>query len=105
MSKLHLLTLTLYAVAFLIRGNKDMGEFSLPHLLIVLVIFLLLFGPSRLGELGSSLGKGIKGFKRAMREQDETDVTPSKEEVSRIGATQATRLETQDKTTEKEEAR
>jgi sec-independent protein translocase protein TatA len=82
-----------------------MGEFSLPHLLIVLVIFLLLFGPSRLGDLGSSLGKGIRGFKRAMREPDETDVTPSKEEVSRVGAAQATRFETQGKTAEKEETK
>ncbi len=77
-----------------------MGEFSLPHLLIVLVIFLLIFGPSRLGDLGSSLGKGIKGFKRAMKEPDEIDVTPPKEETSRI---EGTRLETQSKTVEKTE--
>jgi sec-independent protein translocase protein TatA len=71
------------------------------ELLIILVILLLIFGPSRLGDLGSSLGKGIKGFKRAMKEPDEIDVTPpTKEETSRI---ESTRLETQGKTTEKKE--
>jgi sec-independent protein translocase protein TatA len=76
---------------------------SLPHLLIVLIIFLLIFGPSRLGDLGSSLGKGIKGFKKAMKELDEIDVTPSnKEETSRI---QSPHLEMQSKIAENEEAR
>jgi sec-independent protein translocase protein TatA len=81
-----------------------MGEFSLPHLIIVLVVLLLLFGPSRLGDLGISLGKGIKGFKRAMNEPDEVDVTPPKpkEETGRI---EAARLETTSKSTEKEEAK
>ncbi len=79
-----------------------MGEFSLSHLIIVLVIFLLIFGPSRLGDLGSSLGKGIKGFKRAMKGLDEIDVPPSKDETSRI---EGTRLETTGKTAEKKEAK
>jgi sec-independent protein translocase protein TatA len=75
-----------------------MGEFSLSHLIIVLVIFLLIFGPSRLGDLGSSLGKGIKGFKKAIHEPDEIDVTHSKDETSRI---EGTHLETTGKTAEK----
>ena len=77
-----------------------MGEFSLPHLIIILVVLLLLFGPSRLGDLGASLGKGIKGFKKAMNEPIDADVTPSKEETSRIGAS---RLETLNKTAETKE--
>jgi sec-independent protein translocase protein TatA len=81
-----------------------MGEFSLPHLIIVLVVLLLLFGPSRLGDLGISLGKGIRGFKKAMNQPDEVDVTPpKKEETSRI---EAARLETANKTAEiKEEVK
>lgn len=78
-----------------------MFEFSLPHLLIVLVIFLLIFGPSRLGDLGSSLGKGIKGFKKAMRDLDVTDITPNKE----AGRIQGSGLGMQSKAAEKEEAR
>lgn len=56
------------------------GGLGVWELVIILVILLLIFGPSRLGDLGSSLGKGIKGFKKAMKEPDEIDVTPSKEE-------------------------
>jgi sec-independent protein translocase protein TatA len=60
------------------------GGIGIPELVIILIILLLLFGPSRLGDLGSALGKGIKGFKRAMREPDEIDVTPKKEEAKNL---------------------
>lgn len=43
-----------------------MGEFSLPHILIVLVIVLVFFGPSRLPGLGKSLGEAIRGFKQGI---------------------------------------
>lgn len=45
-----------------------MGEFSLSHLLILAVIFLVFFGPSRLPQLGQSLGKAIRGFKQGLSE-------------------------------------
>jgi sec-independent protein translocase protein TatA len=76
------------------------GHLGWGELLIILVILLIIFGPSRLGDLGSSLGKGIKGFKKAMREPDEIDVTPSKDETSRV---EGTHLETAGKTAEKKE--
>ena len=38
------------------------------HLLVILVIALLFFGPSKLGELGKGLGDGIRHFKNAMKE-------------------------------------
>jgi sec-independent protein translocase protein TatA len=38
------------------------------HLLVILFIALLFFGPSKLGELGKGLGDGIRHFKNAMRE-------------------------------------
>lgn len=47
-----------------------MGEFSLTHLLLVAVIFLVFFGPSRLPQLGQSLGKAIRGFKEGLNEID-----------------------------------
>ncbi|MGH7848721.1 MAG: twin-arginine translocase TatA/TatE family subunit [Thermodesulfobacteriota bacterium] len=59
------------------------GHFGLPELLIILVILLLIFGPSRLGDLGASLGKGIKGFRKSMKD-DEIDVTPPKDESKQI---------------------
>jgi len=41
---------------------------SLPHLLMVLVIFALLFGAKRVPEIAGSLGKGIKEFKQNIRD-------------------------------------
>ena len=41
------------------------------HLIIILVIVLIIFGPGKLPELGSSIGKAIRGFKKAMAEPDE----------------------------------
>ena len=47
-----------------------MGQFSLPHLLILVLILLIFFGPSRLPQLGQSIGKAIKGFKDGLNEID-----------------------------------
>jgi sec-independent protein translocase protein TatA len=47
-----------------------MGEFSLTHLLLLGLIFLIFFGPSRLPQLGQSLGKAIRGFKQGLSEID-----------------------------------
>jgi sec-independent protein translocase protein TatA len=57
-----------------------MGEFSLSHWLIILVILLLFFGPSKLPSLGSSLGKAIRGFKSGL---NETDPPPNQANASR----------------------
>lgn len=54
-----------------------MDLFAPSHLLILLVIILIIFGPSKLGDVGDALGKAIRGFKRAMNEPDpETRTTP-----------------------------
>lgn len=44
------------------------------HLIVILIIALLIFGPGKLPELGSSLGKAIRGFKKAMEEPDQKSV-------------------------------
>jgi sec-independent protein translocase protein TatA len=45
-----------------------MGELLTPtHLLLVLVVALLLFGPRKLPELGKGLGEGIRGFKDGLK--------------------------------------
>ncbi|MEK6777764.1 MAG: twin-arginine translocase TatA/TatE family subunit [bacterium] len=49
------------------------------ELVIILVIVLILFGAGKLPEIGTSLGKGIKNFKKATKGEDEIDVTPEKE--------------------------
>ena len=45
-----------------------MGNFGFSELLLIGAVVLLFFGPSRLPELGKSLGKGIREFKKATRE-------------------------------------
>jgi sec-independent protein translocase protein TatA len=42
------------------------------HLLIVLVVALIVIGPSKLPEVGAALGKGIKEFRGAMADRPET---------------------------------
>ncbi len=44
------------------------GELGMPELLLILGLALLLFGPKKLGELGKSLGEGIRNFKSSLRE-------------------------------------
>lgn len=41
------------------------------HLLVILCIALLIFGPSKLKDLGKGLGEGIRGFKDAIKEEPE----------------------------------
>ena len=38
------------------------------HILVILVIVLIIFGPGKLPELGSAIGKALKGFKRSMED-------------------------------------
>jgi sec-independent protein translocase protein TatA len=54
---------------------------GLPELLVILVIVVLLFGAGRLGQIGSGLGEGIKNFKKAMKDKNEVDVTPAKDDT------------------------
>lgn len=54
--------------------------FSVPHMLIVLVVVMLLFGTKKLPEISAELGKAIKNFRQAVNEPDEVDITVKKEE-------------------------
>lgn len=48
--------------------------------MIILIIVVLIFGASRLPEIGSGLGKAIRGFKDAVSGKNAIDITPKKEE-------------------------
>ena len=43
------------------------------HLLVILVVGVLVFGPKKLPELGKGLGDGIRGFKDALKSATETE--------------------------------
>jgi len=49
------------------------------ELIIILVIIIVLFGATKLPQIGSGIGQAIKNFKKSVREGDEIDVTPDKE--------------------------
>lgn len=53
------------------------GLFSPSHLLVVFVIALVVMGPSRLPELGASLGKSIRELRKAMNSQAEESANGS----------------------------
>ena len=44
---------------------------GIPELLIILAIIIVIFGASRLPEIGRGIGKGIKNFKEATKEEDD----------------------------------
>jgi sec-independent protein translocase protein TatA len=54
---------------------------GIQELLIILVIVMVIFGAGRLPEIGRDLGKAIKGFKKAVTENEEIDVTPKQNEI------------------------
>lgn len=47
------------------------GLFQPTHLLVILAIALLFFGGSKLPEFGKGLGEGIRGFKDALKRDDQ----------------------------------
>lgn len=61
-----------------------MGEFSLSHMLIVAIVLLIFFGPSKIPQFGQSLGKAIRGFKQGLNEidADSKDVTHTNNQLN-----------------------
>jgi sec-independent protein translocase protein TatA len=57
-----------------------MDLFAPWHLLIILLIILIIFGPSKLGDVGGALGKAIRDFKKAMNEPEEAPKAVAKAE-------------------------
>lgn len=49
-----------------------MPDVGVPELLIIAAIVLLVFGPGKAADLGASLGKGIREFRKATKEEDST---------------------------------
>jgi sec-independent protein translocase protein TatA len=54
---------------------------GMPELIVILIIVLVMFGASRLPEIGRGIGQAIKNFKKATSEPEEIDVTPKKNTI------------------------
>jgi sec-independent protein translocase protein TatA len=50
-----------------------MGRFGIPELVIILVIVILIFGANRLPDIGRGIGKGIRNFKDASKNDQDKD--------------------------------
>jgi sec-independent protein translocase protein TatA len=59
-----------------------MGNLGFGELLLIFLVVLLVFGASKVPQLGDALGRGIRNFKRSMSGDDAIDVTPKKIEES-----------------------
>ena len=53
-----------------------MGRLGIPELVIILVIVILIFGANRLPEIGRGIGKGIRNFKDANKNDDKDKDDP-----------------------------
>jgi sec-independent protein translocase protein TatA len=59
-----------------------LGELFQPmHLLLILIIALLLFGPSKLPQIAANMGKSIREFKSALSAQDEIKIPAQQPEA------------------------
>ena len=47
------------------------GKLGLPEILLILFIALLIFGPSKLADLGKGIGEGIRNFKSAVKDGEQ----------------------------------
>ena len=53
---------------------------GMPELIIILVIIVIIFGAGKLPEIGSGLGKGIKNFKKATKDEEKETIEEKKED-------------------------
>jgi sec-independent protein translocase protein TatA len=57
------------------------GSLGAPEILVIFVVALVVFGPSKLPEFGKSLGEAIRGFKKAINDSDKTPIDDSQSRV------------------------
>jgi sec-independent protein translocase protein TatA len=50
-----------------------MGNLGVPELLIILLVILVLFGAKKIPDLAQGIGKGIKEFKKGMKDTEDDD--------------------------------
>ncbi len=56
------------------------GGIGMPELIVILVIVLIIFGANKLPQIGEGLGKGIRNFKKATKEEEGSRIEHKEEE-------------------------
>ena len=56
------------------------GGISIWQILIILLVVVVLFGGKKIRNLGSDLGEGLKGFKKAIKDEDADTISKSESE-------------------------
>lgn len=54
------------------------------HLIIILIVVLIIFGPGKLPEVGGAIGKAIRGFKQAMNEPEKKPEEAAKKSENKV---------------------
>lgn len=63
------------------------------HLLVIFAIALLVFGPKKLPELGKGIGEGIRGFKSAIRiDEEPSETTASNSKDAKVSSSKVAAL-------------
>ena len=69
-----------------------MGSLSIWHWLVVLVIVVLIFGTSKLKNMGKDLGGAVKGFKEGMKEAQDEPAKPAQVAEQKLNLKKRNRL-------------
>ncbi len=77
---------------------------GMPELLVVLLIVVLLFGAKKIPDLAKGVGKGIKDFKKAVKEDSEEDTPKAIDKTEETKTVEATTVETKAAETKSENA-
>lgn len=73
-----------------------MGRFGMGELLIILVCLLLVFGATRLPQIGEGLGKAVRNLKRGLASDDDIEITSKDKQVAAGSGAQRVRDEVAD---------
>ena len=57
------------------------GSLGAPEIIVIFVVALVVFGPSKLPEFGKSLGEAIRGFKKTINDSEKTAIDDSPPKV------------------------